>query len=227
MSKKRPLRILLVDDQVLFLKGLGNVLGDWPDVSVVGEAANGEEALEQAVVLRPDIILMDLNMPQMDGLEATAVIQRELPHTKIVILTVSEQDENLLRAIRVGASGYLLKDIKPAVLHEMLLSVARGETPLAPLMAAKILREFALLAPKQPLLEPGDERLTDREIEVLELVAAGLDNRALADRLFLAPGTVKRHLHNIMTKLRAHSREEAAAFAARRGLIRFSPSQHV
>lgn len=221
-SKAHPLRVLLVDDQVLFLSGLANVLADWPEVQVVAEASNGEDAFAKALALRPDVVLMDLNMPQMNGLEATAAIREKIPEAKIILLTVSEQDENVFRAIRAGASGYLLKDIKPSVLREMLHAVDRGEAPLAPLMAKKILSEFLRLAPESSVPVPAGD-LTDREIEVLELVAAGLDNKALAERLVVAPGTVKRHLHNIMTKLHAHSREEAVNYASRHGVIKPPP----
>lgn len=212
------MRVLLVDDQYLFLTGLANVLDDWPDVQVVGQASNGREAVQKAHQLRPDLILMDVNMPEMTGLEATRVLRRELPEVKIVILTVSEDDENLLEAIKVGAHGYLLKDLKPAVLREMLAAVSRGETPLSPLMAKKILREFSRYIPATPVSAPTEE-LTGREKDVLALVAGGADNREIAERLYLAPGTVKRHIHNILTKLRARSRAEAAAYAIREGII--------
>lgn len=221
-SNFRPIRVLLVDDQVLFLHGLANVLSDWPDVEVLGQATDGLDAVTKAQRLHPDVVLMDINMPNMDGLEATKLLRREMPELKVVIITVSEQDENLFEAIKLGATGYLLKDIKPVVLHEMLLSVARGEAPISPAMASKILNEFARRLPPTTPPQPFGE-LTSREKEVLELVATGADNRAIADRLYLAPGTVKRHLHNILDKLQARSRDEAAAYALLHGLISLEP----
>ncbi len=219
---RQPLTVLLVDDQLLFRKGLESVLADWPDVQVVGEAENGLEAIAKAHTLRPDIVLMDINMPHLDGLKATELIRHELPDVKVLVLTVSEQDENLFEAIKVGAHGYLLKDLKPEVLHEMLLAVARGEVPISPLMAKKIINEFARQLPLVPVPKPVEE-LTPREKEVLALVAAGMDNQEIAERLFLAEGTVKRHLHNILAKLQARSRREAAAYAVRHGIIPPAP----
>ena len=221
-SISHPIRVLLVDDQVLFLHGLANVLSDWPDVQVVGQAGDGLDAVAKVRRFHPDVVLMDINMPNMNGLEATRLLRREMPELKIVILTVSEQDENLFEAIKLGATGYLLKDIKPVVLHEMLLSVARGEAPISPAMAGRILSEFARHLPPTSAPHPIGE-LTPREKEVLELVATGADNRAIAERLCLAPGTVKRHLHNILDKLQARSRDEAAAYALRHGLISPEP----
>jgi DNA-binding NarL/FixJ family response regulator len=221
-GKASSIKVLLVDDQVLFLNGLANVLSDWPEVKVVGEAANGAEGVARARELRPDVIFMDLNMPVMDGVEATRAIVAEMPETKIVMLTVSEEDASLHEALKAGACGYLIKDIKPAVLHEMLLAVARGETPISPLMAGKILRNLGGRLPQSDVPHPRGQ-LTDREREVLELVAMGADNATVAQRLVLAPGTVKRHLHNIFDKLQAKSRAEAAAFARYHGMISPKP----
>lgn len=213
-----PIRVLLTDDQVLFRKGLKRVLGDWPELQVVGEAADGAEAVAKAKLLRPDVILLDINMPNMNGLEAAQVIRREVPGAKIVMLTVSEQDADLFEAVKRGANGYLLKNLKPAVLREMLVSVAQGETPISPLMAKKILNEFARQLPLMSLPEPTED-LTPREKEVLVLVVGGADNREISERLCLAPGTVKRHMHNILSKLHARSRTQAAAYALSRGLV--------
>ena len=217
------IRVLIVDDIAETRDHLSKLLGFEKDIEVVGAAASGAEALEMAAKLHPDVVLMDINMPQLDGLKATELIRHELPEVKVLVLTVSEQDENLFEAIKVGAHGYLLKDLKPEVLHEMLLAVARGETPISPLMAKKIIAEFARQLPLVPVPKPVEE-LTLREKEVLALVAAGTDNQEIAERLFLAEGTVKRHLHNILTKLQARSRREAAAYAVRHGLIPPAPS---
>ena len=223
-SKNSPVRLLLVDDQVLFLQGLLNVFQDWPEVQIVGQASDGQQAVQKARSLQPDIVLMDLNMPNMDGLEATRVFREEMPEVKVVILTVSEEDENLFEAIKAGARGYLLKNIRPLVLHDMVLAVARGESAVSPLMATKILNEFTRHLPitNVPRLTRD---LSPREKEVLELVAIGEDNKAIAERLVLAPGTVKRHLHNILEKLQARNREEAASYAIRQGLI--SPNRQL
>jgi two-component system, NarL family, nitrate/nitrite response regulator NarL len=217
-GQSRPIRMLIADDQYLFLTGLANVLRDWPDVQVVGQASNGREAVKRVRQLRPDVVLMDINMPEMTGLEATRIIRREMPEVKVVMLTVSEEDEYLFEAIKLGAHGYLLKDLKPVVLREMIAAVSRGETPISPLMAKKVLREFARHIPATPIPGPVEE-LTDREKDVLALAAGGADNRAIAEQLYLAPGTVKRHMHNILTKLHARSRAEAAAYAIREGII--------
>lgn len=217
-SVHKPIRVLIVDDQSLFRRGLYSIISDWPDVQVLGEATDGLEAVAEARKSQPDVILMDVNMPNMDGLEATRVLLKEMPEVKVVILTVSEQDESLFEAIKFGARGYLLKDIKPAMLHEMLHAVVRGEAPISPAMASKILNEFTKRLPTTSAPQPIAD-LTVREKEVLELVATGADNKTIADRLYLAPGTVKRHLHNILDKLQARSRDEAADYARRRGLI--------
>ncbi|MCL4371058.1 MAG: response regulator transcription factor [Chloroflexi bacterium] len=222
--KARPLRVLLVDDQVLFRKGLRSILSDWLEVQVVGEASDGSEAIAQAAALRPDIILMDVNMPTMNGIEAARRLRRRSPEVRLIMLTISEQDEHLFDAIKAGADGYLLKDLRPEVLREMLLAVTRGEAPLSPLMAKKILAEFSRQAPLVPAPKPTED-LTSREREVLRLVAEGADNRTIADRLCLAPGTAKRHIHNILSKLQARSRSEAVAFARHHGILSQEPTQ--
>ncbi|TAK28668.1 MAG: response regulator transcription factor [Chloroflexota bacterium] len=215
-------RVLLVDDQILFRKALCSVLADWDELQVVGEAANGAEAVAKAAELRPDIVLMDIHMPGMNGLDATRLIRRDVPEARIVMLTVSEQDDHLFEAIRIGAQGYLLKNVTAEVLREMLTAVARGETPISPLMAGKILNELVQHVPFMNLPRP-EEELTPREKEVLVLAAEGLDNGMIAERLCLAPGTVKRHMHNILAKLHARSRAEAAACALHYGLISTIP----
>lgn len=214
-----PIRVLLVDDHVLFRKGVASLLAQTKDLQVVGEAGNGEEALEKAKELMPDLVLMDIYMPDCDGLTATRWIKEALPYIKIVILTVSEEDQTLFEAIKSGAQGYLLKKIEPQELFEMLRGVSRGEAPISRATAAKILNEFARQAkrgPEQPLPE---ERLTQREQEVLELLTKGATNKEIAQALHISENTVKNHLKNILEKLHLENRVQAVAFALQKGLI--------
>lgn len=218
MIPMEPMRILLVDDYILFRKGLRALLDSMPDFEVVGEAENGQEALEQAQKLMPDLILMDITMPVCDGLEATRRILAQMPYVKIVVLTVAEDDQSLFEAIKSGAYGYLLKKLEPDELFEMLRGVSRGEAPISRYMASKIMREFSQLAQET---EPKSEtqHLTDREREVLQLVAQGLSNKAIADKLFVAENTVKNHLKNILTKLHLENRVQVAVYAAQQGWV--------
>ena len=163
-------------------------------------------------------ITMDIHMPGMNGLDVTRLIYRDVPETRIVVLTVSEQDNHLFESIKLGAQGYLLKNVTAEILREMLTAVSRGEAPISPLMASKTLSEFVQRVPFVTLPRP-EEELTPREKEVLTLVAAGVENGMIAERLCLAPGTVKRHMHNILAKLHARNRAEAAACALHYGLI--------
>lgn len=213
-----PMRILLVDDYILFRKGLRALLDAQPDFEVVGEAENGQEALEQAQKLMPDLILMDIAMPVCDGLEATRRILAQMPYVKIVVLTVAEDDQSLFEAIKSGAYGYLLKKLEPDELFEMLQGVSRGEAPISRYMASKIMREFSQLAQES---EPKSEtqQLTDREREVLQLVAQGLSNKAIADKLVVAENTVKNHLKNILTKLHLENRVQVAVYATQQGWV--------
>jgi DNA-binding NarL/FixJ family response regulator len=209
-------RILLADDHILFRKGLAQLLNSQPDFLVIGEAGDGLEALEKARTLMPDLILMDVDMPRCDGREATRLIKAELPYVVIVILTVSDDEQDLFAAIKNGAQGYLLKKIDPTDLFEQLRGLARGEAALSRLMANKILREFARGEPASS--RPTDGVLTDRERQVLQLVARGLTNREIAEALVIAENTVKNHLRNILTKLHLDNRVQAAAYALRQGL---------
>ena len=214
-----PLHILLVDDHVLFRKGVDAVLATRPEIEVVGEADDGLQAIDLARQTMPDVILMDINMPNCDGLEATRRIKGEMPHVKVVMLTVSDEDKNLFEAIKAGAQGYLIKDLKPDLLFEMLDVLARGETPLSSAMATKILQEFQ--APDQ---STGDvqqvvEPLTAREIEVLELIVDGQSNKEIAEALVISESTVKNHLRNILEKLHLRNRIQAAVYAVRQGLV--------
>ena len=213
------LRILLVDDHVLFRKGVAALLAARPEIQVVGEASDGLEAIAVAREQLPDVILMDIAMPRCDGLEATRRIKREMPHIRIVILTVSDDDLHLFEAIKGGAQGYLLKDLEPYQLYDLLESVSRGETPLSGTIATKILKEFT--RPTQPFAQAEEiiEKLTAREEKILQLVAEGLTNKEIATALVISENTVKIHLHNILEKLHLQNRIQAAVYAVRQGLV--------
>lgn len=212
--------VLIVDDHALFREGLHNIITRWEDFKVVGEAKNGQEALQFAQELMPDIILMDISMPVMNGIEATQRIVREIPSISVVILTMSEEAEDLFEAIKVGARGYVLKDTPSHRLHDKLVGVLQGEAPLSGLMATKILNEFNKLneGPEARLVA-GRDPLTAREQQVLELVVQGLSNPEISARLFLSQNTVKKYLHNVLEKLHLNNRVEAAIYAVREGLV--------
>jgi DNA-binding NarL/FixJ family response regulator len=211
------LRILLVDDHDLFRKGIARLIDSQPDFQIAGEARDGRDALDKAKKLAPDVILMDIEMPRWNGTEATRRIKSELPHVHVVMLTVSDDDENLFESIRAGASGYLLKSVKPDELFRRLRGVSVGEAAISPILAAKILREFAKLD-QSPLTPHAIEGLSPRETEVLGLVAKGMTNREIGENLHIAENTVKNHLRNILDKLHLSNRAQAAAFAVRHGL---------
>lgn len=212
------LRILLVDDHDLFRKGIARLIDSQPDFEVVGEARDGKEALEKAHAHEPDLILMDIEMPRWNGTEATRRIKSEMPSKHIVMLTVSDDDRNLFDAVRAGASGYLLKSVKPEDLFRHLRGVMDGEAAISPLLATKIMREFSRLDQSAPIPRTV-EGLSPREVEVLGLVAKGFTNREIGDHLHIAENTVKNHLRNILDKLHLNNRAHAAAFAVRHGLI--------
>lgn len=214
-----PIRVLLVDDHVLFRKGVEAVLQSRTDMEVVGEAGDGREAIALALETKPDVILMDVMMPNCNGLEATRTIKRQLPDTHIVMITVSEDEKDLFEAIKSGAQGYLTKDLKASLLFEVISGVARGEAHFSGVIATKILHEFQQPDPPPASLERPVEALTDREIEVLELIVAGSSNREIADQLVLSESTVKNHLQNILGKLHLQNRVQAAVYAVRRELV--------
>jgi DNA-binding NarL/FixJ family response regulator len=212
------LRILLVDDHDLFRKGIARLIDSQPDFRIVGEARDGREALEMARKLAPDVVLMDIEMPMWNGAEATRRIKAELPDVDVVMLTVSDDDINLFSSIRAGASGYLLKSVKPEELFRRLRGVSVGEAAISSLLAAKILQEFARLD-QTPTSPSNVEGLSPRETEVLVLVAKGMTNREIGENLHIAENTVKNHLRNILEKLQLNNRAQAAAFAVRHGLV--------
>lgn len=217
------LRILLVDDHILFRKGLVALLATRPDIQVVGEAGDGLEAIAAAQDLLPDVILMDINMPKCDGLEATRQIKSEMPHVKIVILTVSDDDQNLFEAIKSGAQGYLLKDLEPNQLYSLLENIPRGDAPLSGAIATKILKEFTRFNPASLEKPEVIDELTSRQISILQLVAEGKTNREIASELYISENTVKIHLRNILDKLHLQNRIQVAVYATRQGLVNETP----
>jgi len=212
------IRVLLVDDHSLFRRGVAAALADYSDIQVVGEAGNGLQALVKARELVPDVVLMDISMPVCDGLEATKRIRMELPHVKIVMLTIAEEGQSLFEAIKGGAQGYLLKNLEPQELVEMLRGVVRGEAPISRTTATKILTEFTRQAQGADAVAQSKTLPTRREREVLALLARGTTNREIATALGISPSTVKNHLQNILDKLHLENRVQAAAFALREGL---------
>ena len=216
------MRILIADDHALFRDSLRSLL-ESQDIEVVAEAKNGQEAVDLSWECKPDVVLMDLTMPEMDGLEATKRIASELPDVKVVILTASDEDSNLFEAIKSGAKGYLLKDLKSEQFFSLLEGVERGEPALTPSVARKLLDEFA--RPKKPTKEEYDpDALTDREREVLELMVLGTtSNRRLAKHLGVSENTVKFHVRNILDKLHLHNRAQVVAYALRTRLVESPP----
>jgi DNA-binding NarL/FixJ family response regulator len=215
-----PVKVLVVDDHSLFRRGIVSVLQAERGIEVVGEASDGLEAIERAESLSPDVILMDIQMPRCNGLEATRTIRERMPQTEILILTVSDKEAHLFEAIKFGAKGYLLKNAEPGELVKAIFHIARGEAIVSPEMASRLLGEFATSRKQEdrrghaPELAPSE-----REKEVLQLVAEGKTNREIAEALFISENTVKTHLKNILDKLHLKNRSQAAAYATRLGLV--------
>ena len=217
-----PLRILLVDDHLLFRKGLVRLLDAQPDFEVVGEARDGLEAVEQAQALRPDVVLMDIRMPGCDGLEATRRIKAQMPDVRVVMLTVSDDDQDLATAVRYGADGYLLKDLLPETLFQQLRGLESGQAPISRAMTGKLFRQLAQRS--RPTVRPAAiDVLSARECEVLALVVSGCSNQEIAGELGITRNTVKNHLRNIFVKLGVKNRVQAAAYAVSHGLVCLSP----
>jgi DNA-binding NarL/FixJ family response regulator len=226
-KRLEPIRVLIADDHALFRRGLEMVLEEEDDIDLVGQASDGTEAVSVAGESLPDIVLMDIRMPKISGIEACRAIKDLAPSAKIVILTISDEEEDLFEAIRAGASGYLLKDIPLDEVAEAVRSVHGGQSLINPSMAGKLLSEFATLAKRDAEEEERVQhvaapKLTDREMEVLKLVARGMNNRDIAKELFISENTVKNHVRNILEKLQIHSRMEAVMIAVRQKLIEFS-----
>ena len=215
------IRVLVADDNALFREGMASLLGRYDGVQVVGLARDAAEAVRKASVLRPDVVLMDLNMPLGGGIQATKQVLAERPHQAICMLTISEQDDDLFAAVRAGARGYLVKHtVTPEELNTALKVLADGGAIVAPRLAARLLGEFIRLDPGVPDGSHELDKLTERERVVVELVAKGSSNREIADSLGLAENTVKVHLRNIMDKLQLRNRQQTAAFAVQQGLVR-------
>jgi DNA-binding NarL/FixJ family response regulator len=220
-----PIRAMIVDDHALFRRGLEMVLEEEPDIELVGQASDGTEAVEKAAESLPDVVLMDIRMPRSSGIEACRAMKEAAPSAKIVILTISDEEEDLFEAIRAGASGYLLKDIPLDEVADAVRAVHGGQSLINPSMAGKLLTEFATLAKRddeERAQEVPAPRLTEREMQVLKLVARGMNNRDIAKELFISENTVKNHVRNILEKLQIHSRMEAVMVAVREKLIEFS-----
>jgi NarL family two-component system response regulator LiaR len=224
--------ILVVDDHTLFRTGIRKMLEAEPDMNVAGEAATGREALDQARELLPDVILMDIKMPNpsasprtgsagsgqaLDGIETARILHREMPHVGIIFCTVFEDDEFVFAGLKAGGRGYILKDDDPETMLRAIRAVAHGESLLGPAVAQKVMRQFSALPGKQPSLA---DDLTPREMEVLKLIAAGLTNRQIAETLILSEKTVKNHINNIFSKLHVYDRSQAMLYAIREGLVK-------
>lgn len=210
------IRILLVDDHSLFRRGVAAVLAEQENVEVIGEAIDGREAIEKARKLIPDAIVMDLNMPNCGGVEATQVIHVEMPQINILILTISDKESDLFAAIKAGAKGYILKNSEPEELAQAISHIAKGGVIVSPSMAEKLLTEFK--TGEEPK-ETEDSVLSPREGDVLRLVARGASNKEIAHDLFITENTVKTHLRNILDKLHLANRSQAVAYAIRTGFL--------
>jgi two-component system NarL family response regulator len=211
------IRVLIVDDHTLFRQGVREMLEQESDLEVVGEASTGREALDQARALMPDVVLMDIKMPDLDGVTAARTLHREMPHIGIIFVTSFEENEYVLKGLQAGGRGYILKDADLATMLRAVRAVAHGESLLGPTIAQKVMRQFTSLVQKQvPLLD----ELTPRELEVLTLIAEGLGNKDIAAGLAISEKTVKNHISNIFSKLHVYDRTQAMLYAIRAGLVK-------
>lgn len=213
-SVQDPIRILIVDDHAVVREGLVALIGTEPGLEVVGQAADGEEAVRLANALQPDVVLMDLIMPRLNGIDATTEIRQQRPESRILVLTSFAEDEKVFGAIKAGAQGYLLKEAAPGELLQAIRDVYAGESALHPAIARKLIKELSRPAELPPTAEP----LTEREVEVLSLVAQGLSNQEIADELVISERTVRTHVSNILDKLHLANRTQAALYALREGI---------
>jgi DNA-binding NarL/FixJ family response regulator len=209
--------VLIVDDHTLFRRGVCRMLEAEDDMAVVGEACNGREAVELARTLVPDVILMDIQMPELDGIAATRLLHREMPHLGIVFITMFESDEFVFQGLQAGGRGYILKDADPETMLRAIRAVAKGESLLGPTIAQRMIRQFSAADSAKTTL--GDD-LTQREVEVLKLIAEGLSNKQIGQQLTISEKTVKNHINNILSKLHLYDRTQATLFAIRSGLVK-------
>ncbi|MDT8975230.1 response regulator transcription factor [Paenibacillus sp. chi10] len=216
MEKQHCFRVLIADDNAHAREGMRDILAIDPAFVVVGEAVNGEDALRMTDQVMPDLILMDISMPVMDGLEATKRIKEQFPYVKIVMVTVSDDITHLFEALKKGAQGYLLKNLQPSAWHEYLRAIAIDEAPMSKELAFRLLQEFSV---KGESKIPPSTPLTTREREILERVAKGESNRAIAGQLSLSEHTVKNHLKNIMQKLHLENRVQLTRYALKHGIV--------
>jgi NarL family two-component system response regulator LiaR len=212
-----PIRVLIADDHTMVRQGLSQICDEEPDIQVVGQAADGQEACRLAVLVRPDVVIMDINMPVLDGVQATRKITDSNPDMGVIILTMYRQDQYVFEAIKVGARAYLLKDADSDELLRAVRAVAAGEALLDPAIALKMIEEFRRLQ-SDPVGADGITLLTERELDILRLVAQGLDNNAIGDRLALSEKTIRNRLTVVFEKLQVNNRTQAALYALRRGL---------
>ena len=220
MADGDRIRVLLVDDHALFRRGLMLVLEAEDGIEVVGEADDGIDAVAKAEALAPDVVLMDVRMPRLGGIDATRQVAALLPSCRIIMLTVSDEEDDLYEAIKAGATGYLLKEISIEEVADAVRAVVQGQTLITPSMASKLIAEFTALSRRaSDRQEMPAPRLTERELDVLRLVAQGRTNREVADELYIAENTVKNHVRNILEKLHLHSRMEAVLYAVRERLF--------
>jgi two-component system NarL family response regulator len=217
-NANQAVRVVVVDDQELFRRGLTMLLGVEADIEVVGEAGDGNVAVDLVAETTPDVVLLDVRMPKRTGLEACVRIKELSPATRIIMLTVSDEESDLYEAVKNGASGYLLKDSSIDEVAQAVRVVAEGQSLISPSMAAKLIDEFKEIS-RADRDAAGTPRLTDRELEVLRLVARGLNNREVAKQLFISENTVKNHVRNILDKLQLHSRMEAVMYAVKEKLL--------
>lgn len=216
VSEKGRVRVLVVDDHPLVRRGTSDILDREPAIEVVGEAADGETAVALATALAPDVVLMDVGLPRMSGLEATRAILAARPETKVLVLTIHDEDEYILEMLAAGAAGYLLKDVRDAELVAAVLTVAAGEAVLHPAVTSAVLARLRAQRADQAAVDT----LTGRECAILQLVAGGMENRRIGERLGVSPRTVEVHLHQAFRKLGVHSRTEAVVAAIRLGVVR-------
>jgi DNA-binding NarL/FixJ family response regulator len=217
------MRIMIVDDHILFREGLAGLLRSQDDMDVVGECGSVQDAIRTALSLKPQVILMDFSLPDGTGLDATRAILADLPQVQIIFLTVHDNDERLIAAMRAGAKGYLLKNLSVTKLLASLRALERGEAAISRTMMARILEEFALSTPGTSPSPSPLVGLTSREIEVMQELADGITNQEIATRLFISENTVKNHIHNILEKLNLHNRRETIDFARKHGLASTAP----